>query len=193
MPKPQQNSVFYTDAAILLPELKKLGEWCAARSEKPELNAATTLSILRDKVKAIATKSVTVSERVPIPDAAYEYVSKPEFATDAHLAEFARSVLRYTFNGHSFMDDQDLRQDLKLRKERAQKYVESRFAGCKFHHEFAKDVIELKDCHLFQMRTMSRSPIAERGKVARELDVNYLSMLKTKYVLGEVTFSLVSY
>jgi hypothetical protein len=63
MPKPTEDLIYYTDRDILLPELKKLGDWCTQRSEKPELNGATTLSILRDKVCDIREKSVTVHER----------------------------------------------------------------------------------------------------------------------------------
>jgi hypothetical protein len=63
MPKPTEDLIYYTDRDILLPELEKLGEWCIQRSEKPELNGATTLSILRNKVSEIREKSVTTHER----------------------------------------------------------------------------------------------------------------------------------
>jgi hypothetical protein len=120
-------------------------------------------------------------------------MEKPKSATDKHLAEFARTVLRLTFNGSSYMDEPAFKQDMPLRHSRSAAYVESRFPGCAFHAQFAKDVNRSREDIIMQLWTLVRDTQKSRDRLANTLNNQYISTIQKKYAIKVVRFSLVNY
>ena len=115
--------------------------------------------------------------------------------TSKEIADFARTVLRHAFNGQAFLTREALRKDMPIRQERTLDYVKERWGDCpklSFRWSLALELMAGRKQLLVETIPYGHDPDAKE-RLTKALNEDFINILKERFQLGEVEFSLYQY